>query len=64
MAQYEVIERAGISYESISDAVKTIVSDAHAEKLVSWFEVKEYRGRGTEDGKVEFQVAVLIGRKA
>ncbi len=63
MAQFEVIERVGISYESTSDAVKKVVSEANKEKSVAWFEVAEERGRVTSDGKVEFQIVVKIGRK-
>lgn len=60
---FEVIERVGISTESISDAVKSVVLSAHNEKKVGWFEVIEQRGRVTSEGKVEFQVKVKIGRK-
>lgn len=61
--QFEVIERVGISTESISDAVKAVLSTANNEKKVAWFEVIEQRGRVTSDGKIEFQVKVKIGRK-
>jgi flavin-binding protein dodecin len=60
---FEIIERVGISTESISDAVKSVLFEANSEKKVSWFEVIEERGRMTSDGKVEFQVTVKIGRK-
>lgn len=60
---FEIIERVGISYESVSDATKKAVMEANTEKGVSWFEVSEQRGRVTNDGKVEFQVTVKIGRK-
>lgn len=60
---YEIIERVGISTESISDAIKSAVSEAHSEKKVAWFEVIEERGRVTSEGKIEFQVNVKIGRK-
>lgn len=60
---YEVIERVGVSTESISDAVKSVVSEANKEKDVSWFEVVENRGRVTSNSEVEFQVKVKIGRK-
>jgi len=60
---FEVVERVGISYESSSDAVKTVVAETHKEKKVSWFEVVEERGRVTVDGKIEFQVKVKIGYK-
>lgn len=60
---FEIIERVGISYDSMADAVKKVVEEAHAEKKVAWFEVVEQRGRVTEQGKVEFQIKVKIGRK-
>lgn len=60
---FEIIERVGISYESISDAVKNVVMEAHAEGNVSWFEVSEERGRVTQDSKIEYQVTVKIGKK-
>lgn len=60
---FEIIERVGISYESASDAITKVVSEAHAEGGVSWFEVAEHRGRVTHENKIEFQVTVKIGRK-
>jgi len=60
---FEVIELVGISYESSSDAIKSVISAANEEKSVSWFEVIEERGRVTHDNKIEFQVKVKIGRK-
>lgn len=60
---FELIERVGISSESISDAIKSVVEEANKEKKVAWFEVIEQRGRLTSEGKIEFQVKVKIGRK-
>jgi flavin-binding protein dodecin len=60
---FEVIERVGISTESISDAIKTAILEANEEKKVAWFEVVEERGRVTSEGKIEFQVKVKIGRR-
>ena len=60
---FELIERVGISQESVSDAIKSVVEEANKEKKVAWFEVIEQRGRLTPDGKIEFQVKVKIGRK-
>ncbi|MDQ7815599.1 MAG: dodecin domain-containing protein [Melioribacteraceae bacterium] len=60
---FEIVERVGISNESISEAVKSVVQEANSEKKVGWFEVIEERGRMTSEGKVEFQVTVKIGRK-
>ncbi len=60
---FEVIERVGVSTESIAQAVRNAVEEAHKEKKVAWFEVVEQRGRVTSEDKVEFQVKVKIGRK-
>ncbi len=60
---FEVIERVGISTDSIAEAVKEVVLEANSEKKVGWFEVIEQRGRVTSEGKVEFQIKVRIGRK-
>ena len=61
---FDIITRVGISYESISDAVKSIVENTNKERQVSWFEVIEQRGRVTHDGKIEYQVTVKIGIKS
>ena len=60
---FEIIERVGISTESASDAIKSVILEANSDKKIAWFEVIEERGRVTSDGKVEFQVKVKIGRK-
>lgn len=60
---FEIIERVGISNESLSDATSKVVMEAHKESGVSWFEVSEQRGRVTHEDKIEYQVTVKIGRK-
>ena len=60
---FEIIERVGISNESVSDAIKSVVMEAHSEGGVAWFEVSEQRGRVTHEDRVEFQVTIKIGRK-
>jgi len=60
---FEIIERVGISNISLSDAIKKVVQEAHEEERVSWFEVLEERGRVTQEGELEYQVTVKIGRK-
>ena len=62
-SNFEIIERVGVSTVSSSEAVQSVVKEAHAENKVAWFEVAEQRGRVTQDGEVEFQVKVKIGRK-
>ncbi len=64
MAQnYEIVERVGLSSLSISDAIKSAVYTAGKERPVSWFHVLETRGRMTDNGELEYQVTVKIGRK-
>lgn len=60
---FEVIERVGISTESISDAIQQAVLEVNKQKKVGWFEVIEQRGRVNSEGKIEFQVTVKIGTK-
>lgn len=60
---FEIIDRVGISKESLSDAIKSVVNEAHEEKRLSWFEVLEQRGRVTQENEIEFQVTVRLGRK-
>ena len=62
-SSFEIIERVGISNVSSSDAIKNAVKEANEEKKVGWFEVSEERGRLTQEGEIEFQVTVKIGRK-
>lgn len=62
-SQFEVIELVGLSNESSSDAIKSVVAESNKTKPVAWFEVVEERGRVTSEGHIEFQVKVKIGRK-
>ena len=61
--QFEVVELVGTSNVSSSEAIKSIVMDAHKDFGVAWFEVVEERGRVNEKDEIEFQVKVKIGRK-
>ncbi|MCI0513919.1 dodecin family protein [candidate division KSB1 bacterium] len=60
---FEIIIRVGVSNVSLSEAIKNVVKETHLEKSVAWFEVTEQRGRVADDGSIEFQVTVKIGRK-
>jgi flavin-binding protein dodecin len=60
---YEIIERTGVSTESVEEAIKQALNEAKQEKPIAWFETVEIRGRITQDEKVEFQVTLKIGRK-
>lgn len=59
MSEFDIIEKAGVSYESYSDAVKNALKTI--KKQVHWFEVVDQRGRMTKDDKIEFQVVIKIG---
>ena len=60
---FEIIERVGVSTVSSTEAIKSAVLEANNERKVGWFEVSEVRGRVTQEGQVEFQVTIKIGRK-
>ncbi len=62
MKVYKKITLVGTSESSLEDAIKNAIAKA-SETLrgLSWFEVKEVRGR-IEGGKVkEFQVVIEVG---
>ncbi len=59
MHGFEIIEKAGVSNTSYSDAVKNALKNV--EKEVHWFEVIDQRGRITADKTIEFQVVIKIG---
>lgn len=61
---FEIIERVGISTIGVSEAIKSVVNEAKENGGVSWFEVMEQRGRVDQNGDIEFQVTVKIGRKS
>jgi dodecin len=60
---FEIIERVGVSTVSSTEAIKSAVLEANNQRKVGWFEVSEVRGRVTQEGQVEFQVTIKIGRK-
>ncbi len=62
-SQFEVVELVGLSNVSSSEAIKSVVLESNKTKPVAWFEVIEERGRVTQDGQIEFQVKVKVGRK-
>jgi len=62
-SQFEVVELVGLSNVSSSEAIKAVVLESNKTKAVAWFEVIEERGRVTQDGQIEFQVKVKVGRK-
>lgn len=59
MQEFEIIEKAGVSFDSYCEAVKNALKNIN--KQVHWFEVVEQRGRVLKDKKIEFQVVIKIG---
>jgi flavin-binding protein dodecin len=59
LQEFEIIEKAGVSYDSYCEAVKNALKNIN--KQVHWFEVVEQRGRVTKENKIEFQVVIKIG---
>ena len=59
---HEVIEIAGSSETSISDAIQTAIERAsRTVRHLRWFEVAQMRGR-IEDGKIkQYQVVLQVG---
>jgi len=58
---YKVIEVAGVSGDSVQQAVRNAIAKA-SETLrnLDWFEVQQIRG-AIRNGRLEFQVVVKIG---
>ncbi|MGA1873661.1 MAG: dodecin domain-containing protein [Thermoplasmatota archaeon] len=61
MSGSEIIERAGVSNASFSDAVEKAINDVKDGRAVHWFQVIDQRGRIKPDGQIEFQVILRIG---
>ena len=59
---YKLIELAGTSESSVSDAIESAVARAgQTLKGLEWFEVQQIRGR-IQDGRVaEYQVDLKVG---
>jgi len=61
---YKKHEVVGVSAESFADATRKAVEQAGQKyKGMSWFEVKEMRGRIDNNTVQEFQVTILIGSR-
>ncbi len=63
MAIYEIITRVGTSTIGVDDAIKKLLEDTQKDLNISWFEVKEIRGRLNSEKQIEYQVTVKIGIK-
>lgn len=61
---FEIITKVGLSNESVSDAIKKVVTETNENSSVGWFEVIEQRGRVISDTQIEFQVTVKLGIKS
>jgi flavin-binding protein dodecin len=60
---FNIIEKVGASTKCYCEAIEEIVAEVSKKEKISWFEVKEMRGRVDEKGKIEYQVTVKIGVK-
>jgi len=64
MAIYKKITLVGTSKESVADAIKVAIKRASATlRNLSWFEVKEIRGKIEGSKVAEFQVILEVGFK-
>ncbi len=63
MAVYDIITRVGTSIIGVDDAIKKLLEDTQKDLNISWFEVKEIRGRLNQEKQIEYQVTVKIGIK-
>jgi flavin-binding protein dodecin len=57
--EFEIIEKAGVSNDSYTDAVKNALKSI--KKQIYWFEVVDQRGRVISQNNIEFQVVIKIG---
>jgi flavin-binding protein dodecin len=61
-ATYKLVTVVGTSPQSYEEAIKHAVTDATATlRHVTWFEVKEMRGRVDDGAVVEYQVKLELG---
>lgn len=59
---YKKIDVIGTSQMNLEDAIQTAVArSAETVRNMSWFEVKDIRGRIEDGGVTEWQVTVRIG---
>lgn len=58
---YRVTQLVGTSYIGFDDGVRNAIARAQKTlRHVQWFEIKEQRGRLTDDG-IEYQVIMEVG---
>jgi flavin-binding protein dodecin len=61
---FKMVTLVGTSPESYEVAIENALADASASlRNLSWFEVKELRGRVVEGRPAEFQVKLQVGFK-
>lgn len=61
---YKLIDVVGTSADSIEKAIGNAIADAGASvRNLSWFEVREVRGRVGGDAVTEYQVTLRVGFK-
>ena len=61
---FKLVTLVGTSSDSYEQAIRTAIRDAATSvRNLSWFEVKELRGRITDGAVAEFQVKLQAGFK-
>jgi flavin-binding protein dodecin len=61
---YKMITLVGTSEKSYEDAIRNAVKDAGGTvRNLNWFEVKEFRGKLTDNEVAEFQAKIQVGFK-
>jgi flavin-binding protein dodecin len=59
---YKLIELAGTSESSVSDAIESAIARAgETLKGLEWFQVEQIRGRIKDGGALEYQVDLKVG---
>jgi flavin-binding protein dodecin len=60
---FEIVEKVGVSTKCYCEAIEELVNEVGKKHKISWFEVKEQRGRVDDKGKIEYQVTLKFGLK-
>ena len=61
MAEFQIIERVGISQKNYSDAIKNAIKAIDEKRNIHFFKVIEQRGKVDNEKNIEFQVILKIG---
>ena len=61
MGEFEIIERVGVSKQSISDAVQNAIDKIEGDRNIHFFEIVQQRGKVDDKRNIEFQIILKIG---